>query len=448
VDSTTFYINTPTQATSASTVTMNSSLAQLVYYVTIGPQVTAGGFGSGGFGSGGFGTGVATTGATGTPITAVDWTLDNWGEILLACPKDGPIYAWSPDNGYNTAQVVSQAPFFNGGIFVSMPQQILVAWRSVQSTGTQDNLRVRWSDQGDYTNWTVSNQTTAGSFQIPTGSLIVGGMQVANQGVIWTDVDCWVMQYVGGTVVFSFNRVASGCGLIGAHAAGTLSGDVYWMGTNNFFKMGDTGVDPMPCPVWDFVFQNMNTSYVSKVQCATNAAFNEVSWFFPSTNSTGENDSYVKFNIREGEWDYGTMTRTAWCDVSLLGNPIAADTLGNLYQHEMGNVTVGVTNPSFQTGWFTIADGDQIPFVDFLWPDFKFGTYSGSANANMTVTFYSADYPDGPITTYGPYTVTSATQYLTPRIRGRLVSVKVQGDGQSFWRLGRIRFRFAQSGKR
>src|SRR5882724_3959465 len=110
VDSTNFTITAVTQASTTATATMNSSLAQLVYYVTIGPPTTGSGFGAGGFGSGGFGTGTAAAGVAGTPITALDWTLDNWGEILLACPQDGPIYIWAPDFGFQNAQVINQAP--------------------------------------------------------------------------------------------------------------------------------------------------------------------------------------------------------------------------------------------------------------------------------------------------------------------------------------------------
>lgn len=450
IDSTSFKINaTALSCTAASSTQMNSGNAQLIYYVTYGPQPSGSGFGAGGFGSGGFGTGSASPSATaGTPITTTDWTQDNFGEVLLACPKDGPIYAWSPEGGLTSAQVVPQAPFFNGGIFVAMPQQMVVAWRSCQFTGAQDNLIVRWSHQGDYTNWTVSNQTTAGSFRIPTGSIIRGGMQGPTQAVIWTDVDCWVMQYVGGLVIFNFSRVGSGCGLIGSHAMGQLNGIVFWMGVNNFFMLSSEGVVVIPCTVWDFVFQNLSTAYQDKVRCAINSAFNEITWHFPSSASTGENDSYVKFNIVEKEWDSGTMRRTAWVDVSVLGNPIGSDTTGTLYQHEMGNVTLGVSNPSFQSGWWTIMEGEELGVVDFVIPDFRYGTYSGSNNAQIQMTFYAVDYPNDTPRVYGPYTITQNTEYITPRIRGRLMSVLVQGDGQGFWRLGRIRYRVAKSGRR
>lgn len=455
VDSTRFTINATVEASASVSETMNSSLVQVVFYIAIGPAATGTGYGSGGYGSGGYG-GITsgTSPVTGATIMADDWTMDNWGQVLLACPEDGPIYSWSPDNALQTAEVVTNAPFFNGGIFVSMPQQILVAWRSCQPDPrgygwlSQNNLLVNWSDAEDYTNWTQDNTTAAGTFQIPTGSIIVGGLQAATQGYIWTDVDVWNMQYVGGDLVFNFNRLGSGCGLIGKHAAGTLSGNVYWCGFTNFFMSGGRGVEPINCSVWDFIFQNLNESYKTKIVCATNTAFNEVMWLFPSAASLGENDSYVKMNVLEGEWDYGTMSRTAWFDVSVLGNPIGVDTNGVLYQHETGNALTGVSAPSFRTGWWSIADGNELSFVDWVLPDFIWGTYSGTKDASVTMTFYTVDYPGDTPRTYGPYTVTSATEYINLRARGRLMSVLITSGNPQFFRLGRVRFRFASSGRR
>ncbi len=446
VPSSTFTITATQQASATSSASMNGGAAQLVYYVTAGPQTPGAGFGAGGFGLGGFGTGVATTGTAGTPITADDWSLDNWGEILLACPKDGAIYAWSPDSGFTTAQVIAQAPFFNGGIFVSQPQQILVAWKSTLSSGTQDNLIVRWSDAADFTNWAVTTQTTAGSFHIPTGSVIIGGLQAPNFGVIWTDIDVWIMQYVGGDVIFNFSRVGSGCGLIGQHAADIIAGEVYWCGTTSFFKLGPNGVVPLPCSVWDFIFQAMNTTQQDKVQCAPNSAFNEIAWFFPSTMAT-ENDSYVKFNIVENAWEYGSLKRTAWIDVSVFGPPIATDSDGTIYQHEVGQATPGTTVTYFRTGWHAIADGNELTFVDWVLPDFQWGLF-GDNSAQVLMTFFVIDYPGDNPRTYGPYTLTQATQYINPRFRGRLMSIQVASSNSVFWRIGRVRFRYATSGRR
>lgn len=450
IDSTTFNITLTQTASATSSGTMNAGLTEINYYVTIGPTAAGSGFGAGGFGSGGFGTGTGAVSNPGTPITAIDWTQDNWGEILLSCPENGAIYQWSAHSGLTTSQVVSQAPFFNGGIFISQPQQILVAWRSVQNSGVQGNLIVRWSDADDFTNWTVSNQTSAGSFTIPTGSILVGGIQCPTFGLLSTDIDVWVMQYVGGDVIFNFTRVGTGCGWLGKHACDVLAGTPYWVGTNNFFTLGSNGVVPLPCSVWDAVFQNLNTTYQSKTLCAIDAAFNEVIWFYPSASSVGENDSYVKVHIegQEYEWDYGVLERTAWVDISVLGEPIGADTKGFLYQHETGTMITGVGLPFFRSGWWAITEGNDFAFVDYVIPDFQWGLRDGAQDASILVTFFSADYPGDTPRQYGPYTVTQATEYITTRIRGRLMSIMVQSQNSEFWRLGKIRYRAAMMGRR
>lgn len=450
IDSTSFTMNASVQSTATASGTMNSSLVQALYYITIGPSAAGTGYGIGGYGLGGYGTGVAgSTPATGTPITATNWSMDNWGEALLACPANGPIYVWSPHGGFTNASVIPNAPFFNGGIFISMPQQILVAWRSCQSTGVQDNLVVRWSDAANYNQWAVNSQTVAGSFRIPTGSKIIGGLQAPKYGVVWTDLDVWIMQYVGGVVTFNFTRVGTGCGLIAQHAAGILNGIVYWMGMNSFYVLGPSGQQSLPCSVWDFVFQNLNTNYLDRIICATNSLFNEIAWYFPSANSTGENDSYVKYTIGLG-WDYGFLGRTAWYDTSIIGNPVGSDTTGMIWQHDITNDAGGVAmTPSFQTGWWSISDGNEMAFVDWVLPDMKWGTYSGAKTAAVQITFQAVDYPGDTPRTYGPYTFTQATDYINVRIRGRLLSARISSvDAGSFWRLGRIRYRWAPMGRR
>ena len=425
-------------------------LAELKFYIALGPPSGAGGYGIGGYGLGGYGLGSPVPAGTGTPITATDWTLANWGEALLGCPYGGAIYVWSPKRGFQTAQVIPQAPFFNGGIFVSQPQQILVAWASDQSTGTQDPLQVKWSDSANYANWTISNQTAAGAFHIPTGSKIMGALQGPQQGVIWTDVDVWAMQYVGGTVIFNFTRIGSGCGLIGTHAAGVIAGTVYWCSNAfQFFRLGTNGVEPVPCTVWDFIFQNLSAANQTKIVCAPNSVFNEITWYFPSSASAGENDSYVKYNIVEGEWDYGTLSRNAWIDVTGQGSPIAANTT-TIYQHEIGydNVTQPL-NPVFESGYWSIAEGNEMAFVDWVLPDMKFGTYSGAKTASVQISFKVTDYAGDTPTVFGPYTFTQATEYISTRFRGRFMAIRIESaDAGSWWRIGAVKYRWARAGRR
>ena len=127
----------------------NSNQVNFLYQKGIGPLPGGSGYGVGPYGAGGYGTGIPPIAGTGTPINADDWTLDNWGEILVANPINGPIYAWNPTTGDPVAQVIPEAPVLNHGIFVAMPQRQIIAWGTT-FTGIHDPLLIRWCDVNNY----------------------------------------------------------------------------------------------------------------------------------------------------------------------------------------------------------------------------------------------------------------------------------------------------------
>jgi hypothetical protein len=133
----------------------------------------------------------------------------------------------------------------------------------------------------------------------------------------------------------------------------------------------------------------------------------------------------------------------------VFGPPIGADAAGYIYQHETSPDADGQPmNSSFQTGYFVLQEADLKSFIDQVWPDMKWGYFNGVQSANVQLTFYVTDYPGQAPLTYGPYTLTQAVKYITPRFRGRLVSIKLESnDIGSFWRIGNIRYRFQPDGK-
>lgn len=452
-----FTISANTVADSTATFVMNSGEMQLTYLIALGPPPLGAGYGLDGYGTGGYGTGTLYPAQTGIDYEASDWTLANWGELLVACPKDGPIFYWSPSSGFTNASVVSGAPPINAGVFVSMSEQILIAYGSsvpLDIGYQQQPLLVQWCTQGNLFDWTVNSQTQAGNFTIPLGSAIIGGMAVPNQNLIWTDTDLWAMSYIGPPFVYSFNKIGAGAGLVSAHAAQQLRGSVFWMGPSNFYSYTAQGVNVLPCPVWDAVFQNLNTDFLHNICAMPNTSFNEVGWLYPSAASVnGECDSYVKMNITEpgAPWDYGPLNRSAWLDQSIFGFPIGATPSGTIYQQETSFDADGQPLvASFTTGYFYLEEGENYVVVDQVLPDFKWETFSGdSTPAQIQLTFNVVNYPGDTPRTYGPYTVTQATQYISTRFRGRLMSITVQSSGLgSFWRLGSIKYRWAPSGRR
>ena len=443
-----FTISASTQATSTANALENNGDVHFLYLNGVGPVPSGSGFGVGGFGVGGFGSGIAPSPDLGTPINAVDWTIDNWGEILISCPLNGPIYQWNPSSGDLIAIAIANAPPVNAGMFVAMPQRQIIAWGST-FTGIGDPLLIRWCDVNDYDSWIALITNQAGSYRIPKGSRIVQCIQGPQQGLIWTDLGVWAMQYSGPPYVYQFNELGTGCGLIGRKAAGSMNGIVYWMGQSQFFRLAGNGVEPIRCPVWDVIFQDLDTSNLDKIRIAPNSRFGEITWYYPTSSNGGEVSHYVKYNTILDQWDFGELARTAWINESVLGPPIGAAPNQYIYQHETSTDADGSPMvSSFQTGYFAMTEADVKMFIDQIWPDMKWGYYGGTQNANVSITFYVTDYAGQTPLEYGPYTMTQNTTFITPRFRGRLVSIKIESnDIGTFWRLGNIRYRLQQDGR-
>ncbi len=456
-----FSISTNSVASSTATVPMNGGESALTYYIALGPGGAGGGYGLGGYGLGFYGIGDGGGGAAqaGDALPADDWSLDNWGEILMSNPEDGGIYYWNPTSGYQNSSIVSSAPFFNSGMFVSMAQQQVITYGSsinaYEEGGIgvyQDPLLVQWSDSGDFFTWAPTADNQAGNFRIPTGSEIVGGLATQNRNLIWTDLDLWGMGYTNSEFVYAFNKIGSNCGLIGKHARAQFGNAVYWMSRSNFFFYAGGGVQPIPCSVYDDVFQDLDLDNAHKCVAGSNTDFTEVWFFYPSlTGGTGKPDKYAKINLMENTWDVGTIDRCSWIDRSILGSPIAIGSSNNIiYSHESGyNADDTPLLPSFTTGYFYLDEGESFTFIDQIYPDFKFGTVSGQRDAQILITINAVETPGQTPITYGPFLVTKDTMYVNCRIRARQISMTVWSEDQdSFWRLGLVRFRFSTAGRR
>lgn len=436
------------QATATASAYINNGNVRLRFYNGIGPLPPGTGYGVGPYGGGAYGSGIPPILKLGVPINATDWSLDNWGEYFISCPRDGAIYEWAPSINYPVATIIPEAPPVNRGMFVAMPQRQIIAYGST-FTGIQDPLLIRWCDVNNYSSWIGTTVNQAGSYRLPKGSQIIGAIQGPQQGLIWTDLALWAMQYIGGQFVYSFTEISAGCGLIGQKATGLLNNQVYWMSQSQFFVLTGAGVEPVMCPIWDVIFQDIDMDYVNNIRCAPNSRFNEIAWYYPTVGSNGIPTKYVKYNAGIQQWDFGTLTRTAWINQSIFGPPIGAGGQNYIYQHEMGeDADTEPMNSWFQTGYFAMAEADIKMFVDQVWPDMKWGFYGGLQNVTANLSFYVTDYAGQTPLVYGPFPMTQQTTYITPRFRGRLVSMRIESnDTGTFWRIGNMRYRLQPDGK-
>jgi hypothetical protein len=488
----TFEITMP--STSAGT-TSGTGSAKIDPYVIVGPTFQTAGFGWGTdtWGSDTWGTESATSDVILDPGL---WSLDNFGQILIATIHNGKTFTWNA--GAVTPRTI-RATIMSGAPTKTILTQVSDRDRHVFHFGTettigdpttQDPMFIRFSDQEDFNTYQPTATNTAGTFRLDKGNEIVGAVSGKDYTLVLTDTSAYVIQYVGPPFTFSVRQVGTNCGLIGQNALSYSNGIVFWMSGEGGFFMYDGTVKAIPCLVEDFVFtnsgDNLGINYNSSqlVYCEHNTLYNEINWFYPASGSEQINRCVV-YNYAENVWTTSSLARTSYLDQSVFNLPYATEynktavpnfpiqgitaTYGasTYYAHETGTDQVnssGTTsiNAYIQSGDFDISatrditgqstgmadfrgDGEFIMSMKRFVPDFKVLT------GNSKITLLLNDYPSGTATSspLGPFTITSSTDKVDTRARGRLLAIKIENDGVGeTWRYGTLRVDARPDGRR
>jgi hypothetical protein len=442
LDASNFTIIASALASVSVVVAMNSGNMQIAYLLPSGAPInqSLAGWGTGDWGAGDWGTGSA--GRTSTLVRkARTWSLDHFGQDLIASPDLGAIYHWAPPAAPSAVVLSATAPIINKVVLTVAQAQIIVACGS-EAGGTFFPTLIRWCDSGDFTDWLASATNQAGSYQLPSGSYVTSALAVGLGALIWTDVDLWAMTYQGLPFVFGLNQIAVNCEALSKKAPAVIGNSVVWPSQRGFYRYTGGGVAPMACPVWDLLYTRLDPNQLDLVCSAVNTLFNEVAWYFPVR--TGE-IFYVKWNYLENTWDIGDLTRTAWVDHSPYDNPVGADENGVLYVHETSADADGAPMGAFaQSGYYDLQDGNDLVYVNTIIPDFL-----ASAGSALQMTILAVDYPGDTPRHYGPYTINPTTRRINVSLRGRQIAFRIGSeDLGSSWRMGAVRYSAAAAGRR
>ena len=463
VDANKYIVDTGGTATSLATGGGASVAAAYQINTGLDSAAVGSGWGAGVWGRGAWNSAASVT-IPGANLRL--WSMDNFGEDLLANPRGGGIYYWDTSAGtssraVNITSISGNAqPQAANIVLVSERDRHVIAFGCDPETdpGVLDPLTIRFSDQESFTDWAATATNTAGELRIGTGSEIVAAVQTKQQVVVFTDRSVSAMQFIGAPFIFGLSEVSTNTSILSQNAAVAVGDAVYWMGNDVFYRY-DGNVSLIPCAVEEYVFNNVNTSQISKVTAGSNTEFNEVWWFYPSASSQN-NDRYVVYNYAEKIWFYGTIDRTAWDQGGVSGLPIAASPDGNIYFHETG-FSDGSTNPPspinsyIESSGVDIGDGEQFMSVKRVIPDIGFRNSTG--NPLATFTLNARTYPGSGTTQTqsgsAVRTVSSPiaqyTEQLDVRIRGRAVSIKVESNQvDTQWRLGTTRIDLRPDGRR
>lgn len=373
---------------------------------------------------GGYGTGTYGTGVYGVPrpdstntIPADVWTLDTWGEYLVACFK-GKIYEWTL-NVANPAVLISGAP--DAEAIISTEE------RSLFALGADGDPRsVKWSDLEDNTDWTPSATNQAGGKRLQTDGRLLCGKRIRGGLLLFTDTDVHLATYDGLPYVYRIERQATGCGLISKQGVAVTGAGTYWMGANGFWVY-NSGVQPLQCDVGDYIFSDINQSQRSKVAAVHNSQYGEVWWCYPSAASI-EIDRYVSFNYRENHWSIGSLVRLCGTDRGVLPYPLMVGSDGSLYEHEVGTLRDN-RSPYALSGPVEMGNGETTMDVETVIPD-------ELALGDVVVSFTTGDWPLSPDEIFGPY---AASEKTDVRFNARRVAIKLVATPDQDFRVGTFR---------
>jgi hypothetical protein len=457
------------------------------------------------------GTTAPSSTATGTTVTnATDWTgwgdaveastvtlepglwsLSNFGEVLIATIMNGKTFTW---NSGIAARLTTRASTTTSGFettnnptatritLVSPTTRHLIHFgteTTIGSPDTQDDMFIRFSEDENINAYTPQATNTAGTQRLQDGTKIMGALVAKENILVWTDNSLYTMKFVGAPFTFGFEQVGTNCGLIGQNAAIEIDGVAYWMGTNGFFSFDGT-VNSLPCSLEDDIYDNIDTTKGQQINAGINNLFTEVTWWYP-TSGSDFNNRYVAYNYGEdnarlpmGNWYGGTNTnsiRTTWIDSLIYPKPYAtafnssnAGTfpvvvgetgLGQsvLFEHEIGTDQINpdgstTTLTSFVQSFSFSLQKDQsevfLAMRRFL-PNFKVLT------GNNQVTIGITDFPAESLSdsTLSPFTITSSTNKVDTRARGRYASIKIENTGSGeAWRFGTFQVDLQPDGRR
>ena len=388
-----------------------------------------------------------------------NWSLNLWGEDLIANVRGGGIYYWDTSGTVsNRAVLVSSlsgalsVPSVSFVSTVSFPDRHFIAGGTQEYSGggDVDPMLIRWSDQEDFTDFGPTSTNTAGDQRLQVGTKIVAMTPAREETIISTDEAIYGMTFVGPPFIFSFRLLATNSGAAGLNTMLTIDGDVFWMGKRNFFVYNGV-VKELPCSVQYYVFDRMQTRYIDKTSVGHNKQFKEITWFYVSNENTAstnpEPDSYVTFNYLENAWSVGSMDRTVWRDsFGSRDVPFAFDKDGYLYNHETGTSADGAAMTSFiESSPGEIPNtGQDLYLVDKVIPDVKM-----TSDTNLSLFINTRKYPNATEVTKGPFSITSSTTKVSTRAKGRQMSMKLQSSGTlDEWSLGTFRINAREDGLR
>lgn len=310
------------------------------------------------------------------------------------------------------------------------------------------NGNVAWSDANDYDEFVTGD---AGNDYITSVPILHGAPYRNRSALLWTAEELWLMSFVGGSAIFSFNKVAEGFDILDVESIVQYGSRYYWVGTNCFY-MFDGRLTIIPNTQnarWFFDQMSATKTDRPRLIGVPNYSWGEIWWAFEPYNASpsGEPSAVLIFDIKAFEsggipiwWDTqlefyagassnrrgsSTPISTAFATTDGTDYRIAYfDTPQLNLNDNRDDPTTAALPAHATTGPLSrITNGeDEWSHVYRIEPDFE--RISGTIDWD----WISRDYAQSSTTTTSYGSSTSTTEKIDKRIQSRLGQIKISND--------------------
>lgn len=214
--------------------------------------------------------------------------------------------------------------------------------------------RVRWSDVAFVSelpsNWYQNLQDHDGGFNDLTDSQshIIDGFPLRDSFVIYTNRDTFIMDYVGGAMVFNFRKIFSDSGILAPNCAVEFEGQHFVISEEDIFvHNGSTRRSVATGRVKDFLMSQISGVNYLGTRVFSYPTRKEI-WIayvgpgqVDSSTETNNPLSYACNKAAVWSWQYDTWSFTDLPDIYDIGMGIAPDTDTRTWDGYKGDPTIG-----------------------------------------------------------------------------------------------------------
>lgn len=262
-------------------------------------------------------------------------------------------------------------------------------------------LGVQWCAIDDPSDWPTPGTADAVTKQaglqlmLPRFGVVTGVFGGDQFGIIAQQTGLTRMTYVGGTLVFNFDRYSEQIGLMAANGGVQVGSYLYIIAADGFYRTDGVSLEPIgTAQINSYFYNTVDPGYVySRVLASVDLKNKTVCWAYPTVGSSGVLVKALLYNYESKRWSVATPSCHALVYGSALPGaaniPLSLEAFDTSFKYGRFSGTPGTAvlttgEAEFNPGGYTHVQGVK-PLV------------SGASSVAMTVALGERDAQDAAV---------------------------------------------------